>query len=133
MEYVFDQCIQLDSSEIHRRAWAGFLRAENRGTRNFAGPCQFQRGLETKVPAFLDCERLVAHGERRERRLEKFSIDRILLIEDDFGKWRDLKVLELANSKRLHLDKVPLMRELQNRCPNINTCIVQGVLSAEVD
>lgn len=81
MEYVFDDDVQLDSSEAYWRPWVpGLLATENRGPRDFTRPRHIQRGLQTDLPAFFDCHCFIAYRERSEGRLEEASIDLIFLV-----------------------------------------------------
>jgi len=98
MEYVFDDRVQLGSSEIYWRAWiSGLLAAENRGPCNFAGLCHIQRSLQSNLPALLICQWVIPYRERSKGRLEKLSIDRVLLVKYDLWKRRHLEILELTN------------------------------------
>ena len=98
MKYVFDDNVQLGSSEIYWRPWVSRLLAtENRGPRDFARLCQVQRGLQTDLPAFFDCHWFIAYRERSEGMLEKVSIDHVFLVKHDLLDRGYREILELTN------------------------------------
>lgn len=132
MEYVFDDDVQLDSSEVYWRSWVpGLLVTENRGPRDFARLCQVQRGLQTDLPAFFDFQWFIAYRERSEGMLEKVSIDIVFLVKHDLSKRGYRNILEFTNCERLDLDEVPFMGKLQNGYPLLNTGIVKGIFSTQ--
>lgn len=132
MEYVFDEDVQLGSSEVHWRSWVpGLLSTENGGPRDFARLCQVHRGLQTDLPAFLVCQWFIAYRERSEGGLEKLSIDLVFLVKHDLSKGGYRVILELTNCQRLDLAESPLMGKRQNRCPLVNTGIVKGIFSTQ--
>jgi hypothetical protein len=84
VEYVFDDDVQLDSSEVYWRPWVpGLLATENRARAISRAFATVQRGLQTDLPAFFDCHCFIAYRERSEGRLEEVSIDRVFLIKHD--------------------------------------------------
>lgn len=98
VEYVFDYDVQLGSSEMYWRPWVpGLLATENRGPRDFARPCQVQRGLQTDLPAFFDRQCFIAYRERSERMLEEVSVDRVFLVKHDLWERGYREILELTN------------------------------------